>query len=94
MPAQMVLDDAVDRVRGLAERRQIRLEVSSPDKNLAVIGDRRQLVSALGNLVDNALKYTPEGGEVTLRDLGAASQKLVPLEDLAALLARKAASGA
>ena len=30
----------------------------------------------------------------TLRDLGAASQKLVPLEDLAALLARKAASGA
>ena len=31
-----------------------------------VFGDRDLLFQALGNLVDNAVKYTPEGGQVTL----------------------------
>ena len=32
--------------------------------DLKVLGDRRQLVSALGNLVENAVKYSERGGEV------------------------------
>jgi two-component system sensor histidine kinase SenX3 len=31
---------------------------------LSVIGDRRQLSSALGNLIDNAIKYSEDGGAV------------------------------
>jgi two-component system, OmpR family, sensor histidine kinase SenX3 len=32
-----------------------------------VCGDRRQLVSALGNLVENAVKYSEDGGRVQIR---------------------------
>ena len=32
-----------------------------------VWGDRRQLVSALGNLVENAVKYSEDGGRVQIR---------------------------
>ena len=37
---------------------------SGPDDDLAVLGDRSQLVSALGNLIDNAVKYSDAGTEV------------------------------
>jgi two-component system sensor histidine kinase SenX3 len=62
--AQSVLDDAAERVRGLAERRQIRLAIEESQPGLSVLGDRRQLVSALGNLIDNAVKYSDSGSSV------------------------------
>ena len=58
LAAARILEDAADRVRGLAERRHIRLLVTDDGSSLRVIGDRRQLVSAIGNLVDNAVKYS------------------------------------
>ncbi len=47
-----------------AERGQ-RLTLNAPHPAW-VIGDRDLLFQALGNLVDNAVKYTPEGGQVDL----------------------------
>ena len=40
---------------------------SEPDDAWRVLGDRRQLVSALYNLLDNAVKYSDEGDEVEVR---------------------------
>ena len=42
------------------------LRVEVPE-SARVIGDRDLLFQALGNLADNAVKYTPEGGDVLLR---------------------------
>lgn len=39
----------------------------SIESELQLIGDEGQLQSAFGNLVDNAVKYTPAGGRVALR---------------------------
>lgn len=67
LSAEKVLEDAADRVRGLAERRHIKVVIDDTDPTLSVVGDRRQLVSALGNLVDNAVKYSEMDSSVELR---------------------------
>jgi two-component system, OmpR family, sensor histidine kinase SenX3 len=63
--AQFVAD-AVERVRGAAEQRGIEIEVEEAPVRLTVIGDRRQLVSAVTNLVDNAVKYSEAGSAVAV----------------------------
>ena len=52
----LVIADAVDRVR-----RGVVLRVVEPGDRMKVLGDRRQIVSALGNLVENAIKYSESG---------------------------------
>ena len=59
-----VLRDAVVRSLAAAEQRDIRLDLEEPTDPSAVLGDRRQLVSALSNLIDNAVKYSESGTEV------------------------------
>jgi two-component system, OmpR family, sensor histidine kinase SenX3 len=62
-----VLDEAVDRVGPAAEQRSIEIEVEDAPRQLAVTGERRQLVSAVTNLVDNAVKYSEKGSTVEVR---------------------------
>lgn len=58
-----VVAEAVDRVRHAADRRQVRLTVEGAG-DVTVTGDPRQLTSAVANLCDNAVKYSPGGSEV------------------------------
>jgi two-component system sensor histidine kinase SenX3 len=60
-----VIASAIDRVHSLATDRRIRV-VSDIDTDATVLGDSRQLVSALGNLVENAVKYSDENSVVTV----------------------------
>ena len=68
-----VLGSAVDRVTELAAQRDIDISnVGSVSGEQAadpimIQGDRRQLVSAVGNLVENAVKYSEEGGLVQVQ---------------------------
>src|SRR5690606_38980943 len=66
VPVHLLVAEAVDRVRGAAEGRHISLEVAEVSPRLAVVGDRRQLVSAAYNLLDNAVKYSESGSAVNL----------------------------
>ncbi|HSN73973.1 MAG TPA: ATP-binding protein, partial [Anaerolineae bacterium] len=51
---------------GLAAQRGVRLEVQiAPDLPLVDV-DRERIAQVLANLVSNALRYTPEGGMITL----------------------------
>lgn len=62
-----VLDAAVDRTTYAAEQLGVRLEVAPVDPTLGVLGDRRQLVSAVSNLCHNAVKYSETGTSVQVR---------------------------
>lgn len=65
---QGVIAGAHDRVRAAAQQREVTIGVTMPEADLVVLGDRRQLTSAVFNLLDNGVKYSaPGGGVVSVR---------------------------
>ena len=61
-----VVADAIERVRLAAHAKDIALEVSDVPR-IVLRGSRRQLASALGNLLENGVKYSPEHERVELK---------------------------
>jgi len=60
----LVMAEAVERVRATAEHRGVKIMMEEPDPPVAVHGDRRQLVSALYNLLENAVKFSYDSGTI------------------------------
>jgi hypothetical protein len=74
--AELLRDIATDAVT----ERGIRLEVDAPDE-LELDADARLLVSAIGNLVQNGIKYTRSGGRVGVRARLDGSVVAIEVED-------------
>jgi two-component system sensor histidine kinase SenX3 len=60
----LVMAESAERVRAAAEQRSIEVKLEEPSPPIAVMGDRRQLTSAIYNLLENAVKFSYEGGIV------------------------------
>ncbi len=66
VPAALFVAEALERIRTAAEQHQVTILFKEPESNLVVTGDRRQLVSAVHALLENAVVYSPPGGTVTV----------------------------
>jgi signal transduction histidine kinase len=75
-----MLREVGDIYEPIAENKNITLRVEAP-RPLVVRGDRDLLIEAVANLVDNAIKFTPEGGRVDIGLTGGEGQTVVTVTD-------------
>jgi len=82
-----VAEAALESVAQLARDKRIAMELAV-DPECTVFGDRRLVEQALANLVDNATKYTAQGGSVRV-----SARRVTRQQAAAALAARRWSSG-
>jgi signal transduction histidine kinase len=69
-------------VRGAAlQSRRHRIDVRLPSHPVAIRADRVRIANVAGHLVDNAIKYSPDGGNVTCRVWATPGQAFLAVED-------------
>jgi len=82
-----MLETACGNVLPLAAERGIRVVVSLAPELPIVAADRDRLLQTLGNLLGNAIKFTPPGGEVALRARSDQGGVLIAVADTGAGIA-------
>jgi signal transduction histidine kinase len=75
-----LLREVGDLYEPIAEDKRVTLQVEVTDE-ATVHGDRDLLFEAVANLVDNAVKFTPEGGRVTLALLRRDGESVIQVKD-------------
>ena len=63
----MIINDVVEFYEPVAEEKEIKLITQKKDNPLIIQGDQYLLFDALSNLLDNALKFTPNKGNITVK---------------------------
>lgn len=76
-----VIDDGIEAARGMVEAAGHRLDVRTPDAPLAFDADRTRLAQVFANLLNNAAKYTPHGGRITLAAERAGTEAVIRVSD-------------
>jgi two-component system phosphate regulon sensor histidine kinase PhoR len=86
------IGDVIDFVKEVAEKKKISISQSEIPSSLAVEADRNYLEQIFINLLDNAIKYTHEGGKITISASGKDQKEIqisvqddgigIPKEDL------------
>src|SRR5512139_2179612 len=61
-----VIQQVVDLMRAEAEAKRIDLRFTAPPEVPSITADRNAMEGVFANLVSNAIKYTPEGGRVSI----------------------------
>lgn len=80
-PLASFIADAANAASLDAASRGCRLTVADVDRFLAVAGDRERLLAALGNLLQNALKFTRPRTEVTLHAYAVGDRVAIDVSD-------------
>jgi len=65
----------------LTDERKITLEVAIPEPAPSVFGDPEKLTAVVNQLLDNALKFTPSSGKITVRVLSQNADVVISVTD-------------
>ena len=76
-----IVRDAVASVRPLVDRAGQELKVSVPDTPIVLEADAARLTQVLTNLLNNATKYTPDGGTIVLTASAQGANAVVTVRD-------------
>jgi signal transduction histidine kinase len=76
-----LLTEGVRDVRGLAEEKTIDVQLVLPAKLETIQGDRDKLAVVVNNLLGNAIKYTPPGGNVVVGCQVSADSVVITVKD-------------
>lgn len=60
-----VLTESVNSIQASAEQHSIFLDIAIQDTG--IVADRERIAQVIGNVLDNAVKYSPQGGQITVR---------------------------
>ncbi|HTT97579.1 MAG TPA: ATP-binding protein [Rhizomicrobium sp.] len=75
------IEDAVRLLRDRAELNGIELTVSVPSESILLMADRRAVKQVLLNLLTNAIKFTPPGGQVDVKVAREDSRVVISVRD-------------
>jgi signal transduction histidine kinase len=78
---QSIVTEALEATLSLAEARRHRVTVSLPAEPLSLEADGIRLTQVVANLLDNAAKFTPPGGEISLVGSREADEIVVRVRD-------------
>ena len=76
-----LLSDSVDSMVPMAAKKQIEIRLESPPLQWEVFCDSEAVHQILTNLLDNALKYTAEGGKITVTAESSAKMVRISVRD-------------
>ncbi|WP_234408315.1 hybrid sensor histidine kinase/response regulator transcription factor [Marinilabilia salmonicolor] len=71
-----ILEEEVVGFQSYCENKQLQLNLNLPDEQIGIRGDRQFVGMLLDNLLSNACKYTPAGGDINL-DLTSTKRKVI-----------------
>jgi two-component system CheB/CheR fusion protein len=81
VPLQEVLRDVAGQLQGRCAEKSLNLQILTPPVPIVVAADRVRLQQVFANLVDNAIKYTPAGGQIWVKMTTEDRHAVIHVED-------------
>jgi signal transduction histidine kinase len=76
-----IVDEILETHGAVAAEKGVRVQVATAEPGLRVLADRDRIIQVVGNLVANAVKFTPAGGSVELQVARRGEQVEVAVSD-------------
>ncbi len=76
-----IISESIEQVLPFIEERGHRFTLDSTSTSALIMGDRKRLVQVITNLLQNAAKYTPPGGNIVLSAVQSSEEVAISIRD-------------